>query len=356
MAISTTFVLTDIRIAQGYLHKALAVYEHGLQLAKTKNDTLLQGTADMYLGLSGLYHQQGKYELSKANLQQSETLGAQIALPDWAYRLCLAQARFKQSQAKFNEALDFLDEAEHLQYSNPVPEVQPISAMRARLWIKQGRLLDAWHWARTQNLSIQDELNYLREFEHITLARLLLAEYKQNTENQRLFEAIKLLERLHQAAEAGERRGSVIEILILQALAYQAQDNIPRASEILEQAIELAEPEHFVQIFVDEGGPIVKLLTIVYETGIHPDYVNILLATLEVDSSSDTIQTLIDPLSERELEVLHLIADGLSNNEISEKLFLALSTVKGHNRHTFDKLQVQRRTEAVARARELGLL
>ena len=128
-------------------------------------------------------------------------------------------------------------------------------------------------------------------------------------------------------------------------------------------ALAIAEPAGFIRLFVDEGLPMALLLSEAETLGRMPDYIGKLLAVCEAEeqkredtSSRPPAQPLIEPLSERELEVLHLMAQGLSNQEMSERLFLALDTVKGHNRKIFGKLQVQRRTEAVARARELGLL
>lgn len=160
--------------------------------------------------------------------------------------------------------------------------------------------------------------------------------------------------------------GSVMEILLLQALAYEAQGNIPLALAPLERALALAEPEGYVQIFTDEDKPMVRLLSEAAAHRFMPDYVGRLLARDKPAEQkreekpfrppAPAVQPLIEPLSERELEILQLIAQGLSNSEISARLFLALSTVKGHNRNIFGKLEVQRRTEAVARARDLGLL
>ena len=160
--------------------------------------------------------------------------------------------------------------------------------------------------------------------------------------------------------------GSVIEILVLQALAHEARGDIPAALVPLERALTLAEPEGFIRIFVDEGRPMAQLLSEAAAHGNMPNYTDKLLAAFEAEEqkSADeshlphapSAQSLIEPLSQRELEVLRLIAQGLSNREISERLFLALITVKGHNRNIFRKLQVRRRTEAVARARELGLV
>jgi LuxR family transcriptional regulator, maltose regulon positive regulatory protein len=216
---------------------------------------------------------------------------------------------------------------------------------------------------RERELSIDDDLSYLREFEHITLARVLIARSRSEREYRSIHEAMGLLERLLQAADEGGRTGSVIEILVLQALAHRAQDDIPRALVPLERAMSLAEPEGYVRVFVDEGRPMAQLLSEAAAHGIMPAYTTKLLDVLhseeqksEEGSHRFPSESVVEPLSKRELEVLRLIAQGLSNREISQRLFLALSTVKGHNRIIFSKLMVKRRTKAVARARELGLL
>jgi LuxR family maltose regulon positive regulatory protein len=174
---------------------------------------------------------------------------------------------------------------------------------------------------------------------------------------------VVLLERLLKAAEEGGRNGSVIEILVLQTMAYHAQSDLPAALLPLRHALALAEPEGYVRIFLDEGSSMMQLLREASARETMPDYADKLLAAFEAEKrrSEDkpalpAAQPLIKPLSQRELRILQLIAQGLSNREIGERLFLALDTVKGHNRRLFDKLQVQSRTEAVARARELGLL
>ena len=154
--------------------------------------------------------------------------------------------------------------------------------------------------------------------------------------------------------------------MVLQAVALHAHGEKDKAVQLLGEALALAEPGGFIRIFVDEGQPMALLLAEVAARGTMPEYTAKLLAACAADGprpAADAVrpaslaaQPLIEPLSERELEVLRLIAQGLSNQEIGERLFLALDTVKGHNRRIFEKLQVQRRTEAIARARELGLL
>jgi len=184
-----------------------------------------------------------------------------------------------------------------------------------------------------------------------------MAGFSKNQIENAISEAMGLLERLLKAAEKGGRIGSMIEILLLQALAYETLDNISSASVPLEHALALAEPEGYIRIFTNEGVPMARLLSNTASKGIMTDYIGKLLAVNEVpSSSSSTAGNLVEPLSQREQEVLQLVARGFSNREISERLYLALTTVKGHNSNIFGKLQVKSRTEAIVRARELGLI
>ena len=367
-AISTTIALAGVRIAQGYLRKALCEYEKSLQLAAEQEASVPVITTDLYLGLCMISYEQGDLETALQNLQRSQEKGDQAALPDWRYRWYLTKAKIELGQGNTDGALEKLQEAERIYFRNPLPDVSPVAALKTRVWLKQGRLNESRDWVTSQKLSVKDELSYLREFEHITLARVLLAEHAITLENNTLQAALSFLKRLLKAAEKSHRMASVIEILILQALANELQGNTSEALIALESALTLAEPEGYVRIFIDEGAPMVHLLSRISPKETIIKYINKMLSfskampsnhTSAVNASLASIpvsQPLVEPLSQRELEVLHLIAQGLSNQEICQRLFLALSTVKGHNRNIFGKLQVERRTEPVARAQELGLL
>jgi LuxR family maltose regulon positive regulatory protein len=208
------------------------------------------------------------------------------------------------------------------------------------------------------------ELPFLRETEYIVLARILMAQ-------GRLDETTRLLQRLLKAAEAGGRISRVIEILMLQALSFQAQRDTDQAINTLERALTLAEPGGYIRIFVDEGLSMAKILQQAAARGIAVDYLRKLLAAFlaggqrgrEAGEKEGTLAplpprspALIEPLSERELEVLQLIAAGLTNQEIGSRLFLSLNTVKVHTRNIYGKLGAHSRTQAVARARTLGVL
>ena len=243
-----------------------------------------------------------------------------------------------------------------------VPNVRPVAALKTRVWVAQGRLTEALGWARERSLSVDDDLSYLCEFEHVTLARVLIARYKSEQEKHHIHGAIGLLERLLRAAEEGGRMGSVIEILALQALAQQAQGNIPQALAPLERALTLAEPEGYVRMFVDEGQAMRGLLRHATAGGIASSYTRLLLSAF--DEPAQPVSTpaqaaavdLAEPLTMREVEILRLIAAGMRNQEIADHLFISLSTVKRHIANAYGKLGVSHRTEAVALANELNLL
>ena len=365
-AVGGLSALADIRIAQGRLREAMWIYEQGLQRAIRQGHPGMRGTADMYVGMSELHLERNDLESATQQLVRSKEQGEHTGFPQHPYRWRVAMARVKQAQGDFDGALDLLDEAEHRYVSDFHPNVRPVVALKTRVWVAQGRLAEALGWVRERHLSFDDDLSYLREFEHVTLAKILITRYTQEPGDCSIREAMELLERLLNAAETGERMGSVIEILVVQALAHEAQGDITRGLEALGRSLALAEPEGYVRLFLDEGPPMARLLAEAHAAGLTLDYTGQLLAAFPGDvptlkgapvlTPSSTGQSLLESLSPRELEVLRLIAEGHSNREIGDQLYLALSTVKGHNRVIFGKLGVQRRTEAVARARELGLL
>jgi LuxR family maltose regulon positive regulatory protein len=222
-----------------------------------------------------------------------------------------------------------------------------IVAARARLWLAQGNLAAASRWAQASRLTLNDASGYEREFEYITLSRVLIAQGRPD-------QALLFLVRLPTLAEPMGRIGRVIQILNLQALAYQVQGDEVQALVALRRSLSLAEPEGYIRSFVDEGEPMAHLLRRALARGITPGYASRLLAAF--GESPPAAQALVEPLTARELEVLRLVAGGLSNREIAQQLVVAVSTVKSHINHLYGKLEVKNRTQAVARAQELGLL
>ncbi len=362
-AIGGSIVLADIQIAQGCLHEAMTTYKRALQCATEPGAPVQRGAADMYVGMSALHREHNDLETATQCLLTSQALGELTRLPQNPYRWCAAMARIHEARGDPDGALDLLDQAERLYDGNFSPNVRPIATRKVRVWVAQGRLGESLGWARERGLSVENELSYLHEFDHITLARVLLARYQSDHAESSISGVVGLLERLLKAAEEGGRMGSMIEILVLQALAYYAQGDLPASLLPLKHALALAEPQGYVRMFLDEGSNMMQLLREASAREIMPDYTDNLLAAFESEKQKSEdkpdlslAQPLIEPLSQRELKILQLIAQGLSNREIGERLFLALDTIKGHNRKIFDKLQVQSRTEAIARARELGFL
>ncbi|MEP7356627.1 MAG: LuxR C-terminal-related transcriptional regulator [Anaerolineales bacterium] len=356
-AIGCAIALADIRIAQGRLAEAMRTYEQALQLALGRDGPVLRGTADVYIGMSELLRERNDLSAATEHLRRSQALGERAGLPQYPYRWRVAQARIQEAQGDWVGALELLQEAQRVYVSDYLPDARPVAAWKTRGWVAQGRLREALGWVREQGLSVDDELSYLAEFKHITLARVLLARHPDNPTPDALPGAVRLLARLLQAAEAGQRTASVIEILVLQALAHRAQGRLPAALEALERALTLAEPEGYVRMFVDEGPPLAAMLAEATKKNIAPNYVRQLLAAFGgPDERAPVKQTLVEPLTRRELDLLRLLATGLTGPEIADKLMVSLNTVRTHTRSVYAKLEVNDRRAAVRRAEELGLL
>jgi LuxR family maltose regulon positive regulatory protein len=318
----------------------------------------VRGTADMHAGMSEVFRERNDLEGARRHLLESQGLGEHAAMPQHPYRWRVAMARLLQAEGGAEEALTLLDEAERLYFSDFFPDVRPPAALRARMWIAMGRLRDARGWAREAGLSPEDELSYLGEFEHITLARLLIAVTKTNSgAEQSMAEAVGLLGRLREAAETGTRTGSVIEILVLEALAAAGGGDGASALVALEQALTAAEPEGYVRLFVDEGHAMKVLLREASRRGITTGYISELLAGWERPSVRPAkTQGLVVALSDRELEVLRLLASELSGPLIARELMVSLNTMRTHTKSIYMKLGVNTRRAAVRRGQELSLL
>jgi LuxR family transcriptional regulator, maltose regulon positive regulatory protein len=275
----------------------------------------------------------------------------------------------RQAQGDPTAALAAIDEAERVAPGPGVTSLaNPVPAQRARLALAQGRVGDAAAWLRDRGVGLDDQPSYPREPEHLVLARVLLA-------GNRAEEARDLLGRLRALAAAQQRTASVIELRALQALALRAAGDQQAALEALADALTLAAPEGWLRVFVDEGAPMAALLrklAVTAAKGQSPaaprpagPYLDRLLDAFELaglpvlpspSRGGAAPGGLVLPLSGRELEVLRLLADGGSNRAIAEELVVTVDTVKSHVTHILDKLGAANRTQAVTRARELGLL
>jgi LuxR family maltose regulon positive regulatory protein len=335
----------------------MRTYEQALQRAFEQGSSVLRGTADMYVGMSELHRERNDLHAATRSLLRSQELGEHMGLAQNPYRWRVAMARIRQAEGDLAGALDLLNEAERLYVSDYFPNVRPVPALRARVRVAQGRADEALGWAREQGLSVEDDLSYLHEFEHITLAKVLLAQHTTERSEGSLHDSTRLLERLLRAADAGRRMGSVIEILVLQALAHQARGDTSAELASLQRALTLAEPEGYVRVFVDEGPPMASLLRAAAKQGIAPGYVRRLVAAMtKTEDATPGQPGLIEPLTERELDVLRLLGTDLDGPDIARELIVSLNTVRTHTKNIYAKLGVNNRRAAVRRGEELDLL
>jgi LuxR family maltose regulon positive regulatory protein len=322
-------------------YQAAETYRRVLQWA---GDHPQQIIGEAHLGLARILYEWNDLDAAEQHTQQSLHLARQYESVIDRYVISeVFLARLKLGQGDVEGAANILAQADQsVRQHNFVLRIPEVATVQVLTFLRQGNVADAARLAQTHNLPVSQ-------------ARVHLARGEASV-------AIAVLESYRQYVEANGWQDERLKVMILQALAFHAHSVYNRAQQALGDALALAESGGLIRIFIDEGLPMAELLSEAPVHDIMPEYVGKLLAAFEhekqgyAQQSALNPQPLIQPLSPRELEVLQLIAQGLSNDEIGKRLFLALDTVKGHNRRIYDKLQVQRRTEAVARARELGLL
>ena len=341
ISIAAATSLGQIQESEAQLHQAVEHYRSVLDLA---GDPPLPAACEAYLGLARIFYEwndlgaaqkYGEHSLQLArNLENVDTPAACELL---FTRLNLARGDVESADEKVANAESFVEQKN---FTHLMPDV---AALKTLVLLQQGDFAQAADLAEKHKLPISQ-------------ARVYLSQGDTSS-------ALTVLKSYRQQVEAKARCDELLRAMILQTVALHAHGEGEQAIQVLEEALALAEPGGFIRIFLDEGSPMAVLLSKISIQGIMPNYVSKLLEAFEAEEKGGEskafrppAQTLIEPLSGRELEVLQLIAQGLSNREIGERLFLALNTVKGHNRRIFNKLQVQRRTEAIARAHELDLL
>jgi LuxR family maltose regulon positive regulatory protein len=355
-------ILMQARVlhAQGRLRRAAATYEQMAQVQGDREGALIH--PGYFFGLGGLHYEWNDLDTAERLLEQGmEALRGPLTLAADAIAQGYATlARLHQARNKYTSALATVDALAQLADARQFAPAQLafVSAVRAQLELVHGNLAAAMRWTETSGLSPLDELAYPREREYLIFARVRIAQGRENPAGPFLLEAQHLLERLRKDAEAKERMGSILEILILQALAFSAQGKGTEALHVLQRALTLAEPEGYIRLFVDEGAPMVTLLLQAHARAILPGYVATLLAAcnVHVDSAPLPSNPLVEPLTERELEVLQLLVAGLSNQAIAQELIVTVGTVKRHINSIYSKLAVNSRTQAVNRAHTLQLL
>ncbi|WP_245743435.1 LuxR C-terminal-related transcriptional regulator [Geodermatophilus poikilotrophus] len=349
--------LADIRLAQGRLGEAMRTLERALRLVTPEAGPPLRGAADVHVGIAGVLIERGELDAARRHLATSRDLGEHAGLPQTPYRWRVAMARIAEAEGDREGALALLGDAERRYAADYFPEVRPVAALRARLLARCGRWADALAWAGERAVGVDDEPDYLREFEHLILARALVARFTADGGEDSITGAVRLLTRLRQAAEVGGRTGTLIEVLVVQALAEQARGQVAAARATLRRALAAAEPQGHVRVFLDEGPPLVALLRAA-PTQVGADgYARRLLAAHAPDQDGGRRPgTSVDPLSGRELDVLRLLGTDLDGPDIARELFLSVNTVRTHTKNIYAKLGVTNRRAAVRRGEELDLL
>jgi LuxR family transcriptional regulator, maltose regulon positive regulatory protein len=342
--IAATINLGQLQEADNQLSLATRTYRRVLQLAGDPPQPI---ACEACLGLARITYQWNDLDAAEQHGQQFIQLTRQMGSVDSFASYDVFLARLKLARGDVAGAVAILTRAEEfVRQHNFAFRMPDVAAAQVLTLLRQGNLEAAAHLAETHDLPLSQ-------------ARVHLAQGDTPA-------ALAVLEPLRRQAEAKGWEDERLKVMVLQALAHHAHGEKEEAVQLLGDALALAEPGGFIRIFVDEGRPMAQLLSEAAAHGIMPDYTGKLLAAFEAEAQkredksysppARLAQPLTEPLSQRELEVLQLIAQGLSNREISERLFLALDTVKGHNRRIFGKLSVQRRTEAVEKARSLDIL
>ena len=365
MAVAALCNLAGLYIVRGELRQAEARYKRALELSTDTRGRCLPVAARALIGLGELAREWNDLETADRYLNDALALCQRYA--DIGSLVCyLTLGRIRWARGDEASAFEMFDQAQTLALASRTTQLDDrlVAAAWARIWIVQGQLDRAEAWARERGF-VDDEsaapVSYdLHEAEHLILARLYLAQGRSEA----------ALARLHSLRASDERQGRmrrVIEILGLEALAYQQQSEMDQALAHVHQALTLAQPEGYVRTFLDEGPPMALLVMKMRQADVDSaliPYLHRLLSAFTDEAEARVIpqpiphnsQPLIEPLSERELDVLGLLAAGLSNREIAERLFISLSTIKGHTSNIYGKLGVNNRTQAVARARALGVL
>jgi LuxR family maltose regulon positive regulatory protein len=354
--------LGHVQEMAGSLHQAAQTFREALELAPGRDVRPLPVAGMAYVGLAQVQYEWNDLDGALRSAREGIEL---TALGGFTSALLSGYARLVEvslARGDMKSASQALEKAERLAQQHHYPHMAGVLAkLQIRFWIAQGNLAAASQWLREHRSSPGDEFDLSQEAEQLAVARVLLA---QNHPAR----ALASLSRLREQAEQAGRMRSLIQILTLKARAFQLQGDSERALSALERALSLAEPEGYVRTFVDEGQPMAGLLSQILTAqrkarravsqGIAPNYISQLLAAFGTSAppASPATQALVEPLTGRELDVLRLIAAGLSNQEIAQELVIALSTVKSHINHIYGKLDAKSRTQAAAKAQALDLL
>jgi LuxR family transcriptional regulator, maltose regulon positive regulatory protein len=363
LAVRGSHHLGQVQRAQGRLDAALETYQQGLEVAAPSGRPTLPAAGIAHVGMAEVAYQRGELDTALRHVSEGIALARQLSYTQPLATGLATLAWIRQANGEPAEAVRAIEEAERVA---PEPGVtgllNPVPSLRARLLLAQGDAAAAARWAWRRGLGPEDEPSYPREPEYLVLVRVLLAQDLPDR-------ALRLLDRLGDAAAAQRRPGSLIEIQALQALALAAAGDEAAAVAMLAEALTAAHLQGYVRVFADEGPPMATLVGRLVAQRAEPpaaggvplDYLARLLRAFDAGharqgGAATVAAGMVESLTEREVEVLGLLAAGRSNQRIADELVVTLDTVKKHVSHLLDKLGAANRTEAVARARELGLI
>ncbi len=350
--------LGDLHMEMAQLQRAKELYEQALDSTE-----LHTGRPDMpftgyvYVSISRILRQWNQLEDAYRLTVKGLALCREWNVADILALSCLELASIHQALGNDEQAQASIQEAGNIFDSFSAWGRKIADAHQAKFDLAHGDIQSAASWAQTTDLAADGAFEFHREIEYLVLARVFIAQ-------RRFVKAFALVERIYRVAQEIGKKQTELEGLILLALVFSDQGKVDEALVHLEQALSIGEPEGIIRIFVDEGPRMADLLQEALECGLAPEYVRRLLAAFPAGVSSQTAVTqtpvdqsdLVEPLSEREIEILQKIAEGLTNPEIADRLYLSLNTVKVHTRNIYSKLDVHNRTQAVAKARALGIL
>src|SRR5215204_4236665 len=359
IALTAMGSLSRLLMSQGRLREADTSLRQALGFAAERGAELLPAVGRVRIGMGELLYERDELDASERELILGTELTERAGELEILVRGQVALSRARQARGDTEGALELAHKTERLTRDSGAPQATIGAALwKARLHLMRDELQAAASQLERAS-GVGDVPSSTRESERISLGRLLIAREDYD-------EALQLLDRVREVAEAADSKGNIIEILTLQALALRAKDEKTRALNIMGQAFALGEPEGYVRTYVDEGLAMVELLSEVLEAqqksrlafNVPMHYLRKLMAVLERGATGATLPAarLPEPLSERELEVLQLIAAGKTNRQIATELFVSVGTVKTHINNVYRKLDAHSRTQAVARARGLNLI
>jgi LuxR family maltose regulon positive regulatory protein len=380
--LSSTVVLADMWLAAGRPREARRLYDNALQLADARGESLVRASSELHVGLSEICRQAGDPSDARRHLEAAAVFVERGPMTESRYRWFVAMGTLAQDEGNPDAAISYLDQAEQLFRPGFFPDIRPIPAIRARVWIRQSNLSGAASWAGADGIAVTDEVSYINEYSHLTLVRLLTAQQRAAPDTGAAEDAVELLDRLLTLAAASGRAGSVLEIRVLQALAHDTLGDRRQALAALGSALaDTPEPDEYVRLFLDEGPPMVELLReatgeasaaaleATHDGGAGArirDRARRLLSLGEplqpkppqpaLSHPGERPTSDLDPLSERERQVLRLLDSELSGPEIARALFISHNTLRTHTKHIFTKLGVTSRRAAVSRAHDRGLM